>query len=196
MGIRRLRLSAFWVVTGLFLLAALRFTIGVEARRERWSDAVQVAEGEAVQLMYVVDGDEVQVKAGERAFGVRLLGLKCFESGTHEPGIAGLGEACKSELQRLAEGGPLTLHFEGEPETDRHNRVLAYLHADGEDVALKLIAGGYGMAYTRYPFARESSYVTVEREAVANRRGLWALDRASTRARALKSAWAVERRSP
>lgn len=185
--------SAFWVITGLFAAAALFFTIAVEMRRVRFSDDIVLASGDAVTVKRAIDGDELEVSRGVQAFPVRIIGLKCFDPEVNEPGISGQGQACKAELERLLEAKTVTLHYDGELATDRDDSVLAYVHADDSDVGRQLVAGGFGMAFTKYPFSREQDYQRAHRAAATARRGLWGNAKARVRAEALEANWAAAR---
>lgn len=185
--------SAFWVVTSLFAAAALYFTIAVEARRVRFTDDIDLRSGDRVTVKRLLDGDELEVSKGDGVFAVRILGLKCFEPDVNEPGISGQGQACKSELKRLLATGPVSLHYEGTVSTDGDDRVLAYVHAGKLDVGLTLVEEGYGMAFTKYAFSRETAYITAQSGAQRALRGLWGRPRPRARAEALIKQWDVER---
>jgi hypothetical protein len=61
---------------------------------------------------------------------------------------------------------------------DRYGRTLAYLRTVPGDrlVNLAIVEGGYGHAYTTYPFTRMERFRRAERDAREARRGLWGDD--------------------
>jgi endonuclease YncB( thermonuclease family) len=186
------RFSVFGLTAALLLALAVFFTVRVESRRVTWKNQVSLESGQPVEVSGIVDGDEVRVRVGDADFSVRLLGLKCFSSVVNEPGIQGAGAACAESLTRRLAGKRVVIEFEAF-QTDDNDRVLAYLSADGEDVALGLIEAGLGLAFTRYVHPREAAYLLAERRAKEAFLGLWGNAETLARAQALKAVWTSER---
>lgn len=90
----------------------------------------------------VYDGDTITID-GER---IRILGLDAPELGHNArcAAEARAAEAARDELQRLLRGAEITLRRDG---TDRYGRTLAYVYADGRDVAGVLIDAGLARPY-------------------------------------------------
>jgi micrococcal nuclease len=58
---------------------------------------------------------------------------------------------------------------------DQYGRTLAYIFLeDGTLLNAEIIRQGYGHALVRYPFSRMEEFRRLEREAMEQRRGLWA----------------------
>jgi endonuclease YncB( thermonuclease family) len=187
--------AAFWSFVGLLAVLSAGFTVSVEMRRSEWrpvSDAT-LSDGESVELVEVVDGDELSVRRGDDAFLIRMVGIKCFDSKVGEPFIRGFGAACEAALDGLARSGPLTVHLNTQPQ-DNAGRVLAYVHADGSDIGVRLVRDGHAVAYTPYPFEREAVYEAAQAEARSRGRGLWASPQTRARIRALQAEWAARRK--
>ena len=121
----------------------------------------------------VVDGDTIVLDGGER---VRLIGVDTPE--LHHPAkpVQYFAHEAKARTVTLAQGRRVGLEYDHQ-RRDRYGRTLAYVFLpDGTLLNLRLIAEGYGFAYTKYPF--RSDYMVrfraAEREARARSNGLWA----------------------
>ena len=109
---------------------------------------------------------------------IRLLGIDAPETARDGlPADCGADQATQA-LRRLIAGRPLTVTTDPVTDpVDRFGRHLAYVTADGHDVALTLIRAGMAEAWypaseptpTRYP-----DYRAAERTARTTRTGLWA----------------------
>jgi len=90
----------------------------------------------------VYDGDTITID-GER---IRILGLDTPEigRGARCAAEARAAEEARDELHRLLRGAEITLRRDG---TDRYGRTLAYVYADGRDVAGVLIGTGLARPY-------------------------------------------------
>lgn len=132
-----------------------------------------------LRLVSVADGDTFTVAdADGTRTRIRLLGIDAPEAARDGvPADCGAREATDA-LRGLVAGAALTVT--GDPvsdETDRFGRRLAYVTADGEDVALALVTAG--MAEAWYPAGeprptRFGEYQGAEADARAARSGLWA----------------------
>ncbi len=188
---------AFWVVVALLFGFAGYFSASVESRRAALKTAksqkLELKNGEELELVKVLDGDEVSMKRGEDVFIVRLVGVKCFDARVVEPGITEFGAACESALRRVLTGSAKSVVLEyDEFRRDRAGRVLGYLRRNEQDVGEWLIEKGHAMAYTKYPFKRMANYIATQDRARTRRLGLWASDKARERALALGVQWESE----
>ncbi len=109
--------------------------------------------------VWVIDGDTVKV-AKHR---IRLFGMDAPEMDQRG------GAKAKSNLIRLAGGSevhvePLTL--------DCYGRVVAKVWRGDLDLSERMVRDGYAVATSRW----NRDYLPAEREARAERRGLWAFD--------------------
>lgn len=123
---------------------------------------------QSVKVIAIIDGDTVEVvrRSGVRD-RVRLIGLDAPELSQKE------GQWARSALQHLLGGGNkwVLLRSRGR---DRFKRVRGKLVADGRDIALQLLKGGFGW-YNREslrPWER-LSYQYAYLAARIARRGIW-----------------------
>lgn len=184
---------AFWLVVFVLLGASVYFTVSVELQRRSWSDHAGTLEpGASVELVEIIDGDELSVRAESGAFIVRLLGIKCFDAKMNDPTVARHGAQCVQTLTELVSKKALTVEFDASA-IDERGRTLTYLSAAGIDVGLSLVEQGLAAVYTEFAFSREAEYTRAEREAQRRRRGMWRDPRARKRLDALKAEWARRR---
>jgi endonuclease YncB( thermonuclease family) len=149
--------------------------------------------GDLVRVTRVIDGDElVVVDARNRQTVVRLLGVKSFDPTRNDPLLKQYGTICVDHIKSQFVGKDARLTV-GEPRTDRHGRLLAYLAVtvDGSDldVGLDLVRRGLSLVYNRYEFSRMDSYARAEIEAMNAKAGLWSNAGVASRAQALKAVW-------
>lgn len=195
---RRIEISpnlVYWSVVVALCACSVFFVINVELRRQAWSSDKDLVlkSGEAVEILKVIDGDEVSVKHSSGTFVIRLLGIKGFNPKANEPGLSGLGAQAAQALERiLSSSTPKSVQFTTFKK-DRSGRVLGYLHVGESDAGELLIQDGFVVAYTRYPFKRENSYLAAELEAQTRKKGLWANEKATSRAHGWKGSWEAQR---
>ncbi|MGH9027167.1 MAG: thermonuclease family protein [Acidimicrobiia bacterium] len=124
-------------------------------------------------VVSVIDGDTIEVAAGDETETVRLLGVDTPE--THHPTepVECFGpEAADYTAARLTGS---TVRLEGDIEShDRYGRRLAYVIVDGERFNDELLRLGYAELLVIEPnHAHARSMLTAELEAKAAGRGLW-----------------------
>lgn len=184
---------AFWMVVFVLLGAAAYFTVAVELQRRSWSaHAGALQPGEPVELVAVIDGDEISVRAERGTFIVRILGIKCFDAKMNDPTVARHGAQCVQSLTELISKKALTVEFDASA-LDERGRTLAYLSAAGIDVGLTLVEKGFAAVYTEFGFSREAEYRAAQEEARRRRRGMWRDPRARRRLQALDAEWSRRR---
>ena len=144
----------------------------------------------------IIDGDTFELSDGRK---VRLIGVDApekrasaklrrdaRESGTDEAIILLRGMLASEYASGLVFGEPVELVFDSANATkghvDLYGRILAYVWVLDEhghprySVNERMIADGYGYAYTRYPFEYREKYLRLQREAREQNRGLYAVD--------------------
>lgn len=142
--------------------------IGRDARRE-----LPVGPGEGIgpcSVLYVIDGDTLDVDCGSGRERVRLLRIDTPER--EEPGYA----EARAALERLVAGHDVDLVFEepGRPARGDHGRLLAYVFAGDTNLNVELVRLGWSEFWTRYGEGRfAGSFESAEAEARAAGRGLW-----------------------
>jgi endonuclease YncB( thermonuclease family) len=179
----------FWLLIVGLLGASFFFGFNAASRRRAVrSTGIALATGQIVRLAQVADGDSIVVttEGGESA-SVRLLGIKAFdaaardESGTY-------GRLAVERLRRLLEDRPARL-FVADPPTDKHGRTIAEVFVENENVGMTLVREGLVLVYTVYPFPAMSTYLEVQSEARADRKGLFGDPRLADRATLLAREW-------
>lgn len=192
---RRITDTGVWLLIAVLFSCSVYFTWDVQTRRGAWrSDdaASTIQSGAEVQLVQVIDGDEVSVSHATGTIAVRILGIKAFDPNLQDPGISSVGQACVEALTQMMRKGSIRVVFDA-LRFDKVGRLLAYLEIDGVDVGQRLVSEGLAMAYTRYPFSREATYVLAQEAAKRDRAGLWLNPKATQRAGALIQSWKAER---
>jgi len=124
------------------------------------------------RIRRVLDGDTIVLDNGET---VRLIGVDAPETHHPEIPVQRFGEEATEFLRRMAEGFECTLEYEPEEPHDKYGRLLAYVFVDDRFVNAEMIRRGYAYAYTRFPFRRQTEFLTLEREARETQSGLWHL---------------------
>ncbi len=113
-------------------------------------------------VVHVVDGDTVDVRAGDgQQERIRIVGID-----TPERGECGFGPST-SAMQDLVLEREVEVTPAARTERDRYGRLLAYIDVDGVDAGLALIEAGLAVArydsrdgYGRHP--REERYVAAD----------------------------------
>jgi micrococcal nuclease len=154
--------------------AALRFTAGVVlllALLVSAASAQTTLEGTVVR---VVDGDTVHVRVGERIEKVRYIGVNTPE--VHHPtkGEEPGGREAAAENRALVDGRRVRLELDAQAR-DRYGRLLAYVWVGETMVNAELVRRGYAQVMTVPPNVRHQQlFLTLQRDARAAQRGLWA----------------------
>jgi len=127
-----------------------------------------------VRVRFVVDGDTVFLEDGER---VRYAGIDAPEmghEGRSEP--ESLAVAARRFNERAVLGRRIRLETDQE-RRGRHGRLLAYVYLeDGAMINRILLQEGLAHVMTTPPNVRyRQELLTAQREAMASRRGIWAV---------------------
>jgi endonuclease YncB( thermonuclease family) len=122
--------------------------------------------GDIWRVVYVYDGDTMQVERGGVREKVRIIGID-----TTEKGKCGADEA-RVELEKLL-GQDVSLIPGAKTDRDPYDRLLRYVEwpTDGDDFGLHMIEDGYAIARfdrrSNQPHDREDAYIAAD--AVAQR---------------------------
>lgn len=141
-------------------------------------------------MVDVVDGDTVKIRYqnGSRDTA-RLLGVDTPETYSENSpeefeGIPNTqaGADCLSQWGEQASqfttsellGEQVRIKFdENEPRRGYYNRLLVYIHLDGNLFNRQLVGQGYARVYSDSQFTRKSAFLDVEDNAQSSHRGLW-----------------------
>jgi endonuclease YncB( thermonuclease family) len=116
------------------------------------------------KVISIHDGDTLTVVIDHRQVRVRLTDIDAPELG--QP----FGTRSRQSLSEMCFGKEAALDVTGQ---DRYRRSLARVTCDGKDANAEQVRRGYAWIFVRYA-DRNSPLYTLEKEAKAARRGLWA----------------------
>jgi micrococcal nuclease len=128
--------------------------------------------GEAT-VVYVDDGDTIDVQIGGHIERVRYIGIDAPEVPHHGQGGTQAGEAAAQLNRTMVDRRRVRLEADVEAR-DRYGRLLAYVWLGGTMVNLEMVRRGYARALTIPPNLRYARwFIGAEAEARAAGRGLW-----------------------
>ena len=138
--------------------------------------AAALERGPRGAVVDVVDGDTVRLDSGRQ---IRLTGIQAPKLPLGRAGFQAwpLAEEAKQQMERLSLGRDVWLAYGGRRE-DRHGRILAQTFLDdGTWLQGEMVRRGMARVYS---FADNTACIgallRLEREARADRRGIWRLD--------------------
>jgi len=162
---------------GLILLVAL--VTFLSAAQSGWLKQgvkqAEVAQPGLYSINHFVDGDTIAVNMNGSVETIRMIGVDTPE--THKPNtpVQCFGNEAASYTKQLI--GQNKVRLQADPldtNRDRYGRLLRYVYLPNGTLAEnKLISGGYGFAYTQFPFEKANEFKTLEEQAKTNRQGLW-----------------------
>ena len=152
-----------------------------------WTQSGGEPQGERVIVSKVYDGDTVVVGRGWRKTTVRLIGVDTPETVHPDKPVQFYGPEASDFTRRTLDGRWVRLEFESPDRPggsiDHYGRTLAYVITPaGKNFNLELVRGGYGRAYTRFPFKYMREFKAAEQAARAEGRGLWSAQKRSVMA--------------
>lgn len=122
-----------------------------------------------------IDGDTIAVSMNGQSEIIRMIGVDTPE--THRPETPVQCYAVEASSYTKDIIGTRSVRLEADPintNRDRYDRLLRYVYLpDGSLLAAKLIDGGYGFAYTNFPFQKTEEFKSLENSAKSAGRGLW-----------------------
>ncbi|PIR52397.1 hypothetical protein COU77_00600, partial [Candidatus Peregrinibacteria bacterium CG10_big_fil_rev_8_21_14_0_10_49_16] len=118
----------------------------------------------SAEPLRVIDGDTIEVQfslyGSTVKRSVRMIGIDAPElhkrSGENNP----KGIEARDTALALMENKKIELYFDTE-KYDVYGRLLAYVHADGQDVGRGLIERGVVEVYTKFEFSRMGEYLKI-----------------------------------
>jgi micrococcal nuclease len=132
-----------------------------------------------VRVIRVIDGDTIEVAFGHGAVAtVRYIGVDTPETVDPNRPAMCFGTEATTRNAELVGGRPVQLERDVS-ETDRYGRLLRYVWVTGPDGATRmaneeLVKWGYAQSSTYPPDVKyQPLFVAAQREAQAEKRGLW-----------------------
>ena len=129
--------------------------------------------GPEAAVVWVVDGDTIQVQIGSRLEKVRYIGVNTPEVHHPRKGEEPGGREATEVNRGLVGGKRVRLELDVQ-ERDRYGRLLAYVWVADTMVNAELVRLGYAQVMTIPPNVRyQQMFLTLQREARQAGRGLW-----------------------
>ncbi|MBM3256138.1 MAG: thermonuclease family protein [Candidatus Moranbacteria bacterium] len=123
------------------------------------------------KVVYVVDGDTIDISTGER---VRYVGVDTPETKHPIKGVECFGREAAEKNKELILGKEVRLEKDIS-DKDKYGRLLRYVYLDNLFINDYLARNGFAHAATFPPDVKFSKiFLAAEREARENLRGLWA----------------------
>lgn len=134
-------------------------------------------------VTHVIDGDTIQVVIDNKKETLRLIGIDTPETVDPRKPVQCFGKEASAKAKSLLSGKSVRL--EADPtqgERDKYQRLLRYVFLEnGTNFNKLMIAEGYAHEYTyNTPYKYQVEFKQAQKEAEANKRGLWADDACST----------------
>lgn len=173
---KKMRLYAAVVVA---LAALLQYTGVLQPDASTITDTVSEKAATNQPGLYEVvrfsDGDTITVNMNGKNESVRMIGIDTPE--THRPNspVQCYGPAASAFTKNLIGSNKVRLESDSQnTNRDRYDRLLRYVYLpDGRLVQNEIIKGGYGFAYTQFPFSKKADFVALEETANQENKGLW-----------------------
>ena len=155
-----------------FFLSLMALSCSVQAKE---LPVVPVGVSQAIKALFnqsnvncrvvgIVDGDTFTcLTADNNRLRVRMNNIDAPEKSQ------AYGQKAKQALSSLIFNKSVSLKIKSK---DRYGRSLADVTADGRNINKIMVSGGYAWAYRQY--LSDDSYLVLENDARANKRGLWA----------------------
>ncbi len=173
--IPRKALPTVWLAVAVLAIAAVAAGGALSSRSaERIADLTPTERG---QVTRVVDGDTIHVRIEGRDETVRLIGVDTPESGGRGGQVEWFAGEATAFVRELTQGRTVGLARDPVGDTrDGYGRALRYVFLpDGSMLNRRIVAGGYGHAYTRFPFRYLEEFRALEGEARRSGQGLWSM---------------------
>jgi micrococcal nuclease len=130
--------------------------------------------GTPARVVYVVDGDTIDVEIGGQEYRVRYIGIDAPETVKPKTPVEWMGPEASAANKALVAGKIVFLEKDVS-NVDKYGRLLRYVYlADGTCVNGELVRQGYAQAITYPPDVKHQGRLRVlEREARQASLGLW-----------------------
>jgi micrococcal nuclease len=130
----------------------------------RWAKNLDIHE-----VIKVYDGDTIQIDDGRN---IRLIGVDAPEVSSPYSKEEPFGKESREHLRKLVAGRKVQVRV-GAAALDRYGRTLAYIYADDVLINGRIIRDGWAQADVRFDYKNRDLFVAYEKEARAQRIGMW-----------------------
>lgn len=162
------------IIFAAFTIAS-HYNLTIQHKASTAAKTVSATQPGLYPIDHFIDGDTIAVKMNGAVESVRFIGIDTPE--THKPNtpVQCYGEDAAAYTKQQIGNGPVRLEADSESTNrDRYNRLLRYVYLpNGELLDEKIVANGYGFAYTQFPFTKSAAFTTDEDNAKAANKGLW-----------------------
>ncbi|OGL36250.1 hypothetical protein A3E49_03730 [Candidatus Saccharibacteria bacterium RIFCSPHIGHO2_12_FULL_49_19] len=170
---------------GLLIILLVTIAVVIYARSDGLEFSPQLTNGISPGFYKVeefIDGDTISVNMDGRTEIIRMIGVDTPETHRPDTPVQCYGVAAADYTKRLI--GDHSVRLEADPlntNRDRYERLLRYIYLpDGTLVESKLIAEGYGFAYTSFPMVKAIEFKALEETAKQGGKGLWSACQVTT----------------
>jgi micrococcal nuclease len=146
--------------------------------RQGWTPATRQEAGEVLHtltgpVVYVVDGDTIDVQLDGRTIRVRYIGINTPETKHPEKGVEPFGPEADAANRRLVGGKTVRLELDVQP-WDRYGRLLAYVYIGDLMINAELVRQGYAQVATFPPNVKyQDRFRALQQDVREAQRGLW-----------------------
>lgn len=127
----------------------------------------------------VIDGDTIDVSIDGKVERLRLIGIDTPETVDPRKPVECFGVEASNKAKTLLIGKKVSLESDdSQGELDKYNRLLRYVFLeDGTNINLLMIKEGYAHEYTyNLPYKYQTEFKNAQKQAEANKAGLWSLN--------------------
>lgn len=138
-------------------------------------DLVDIKGNEIYRVLYIIDGDTIQVNTDQGRKTVRLLGINTPEVKGPYTDEECFGSESTSRAKELMIGQDVKLKRDKlNKDKDKYDRLLRYVYL-GDDTFLNelLVKEGYAFLYPWFPFEYYEQFKNHENKAREEKLGLW-----------------------
>lgn len=132
------------------------------------------------QVVEVFDGDTYKVMVNGKLEKIRAIGIDTPEvDGGYKTAECYGDDASEYAKEKLLGKKVGLLRPKNYDDKDRYGRLLRYVFVDGEDFGAHLLKEGYASAYKKFSHPRKNYYLTLEKTAQEEEKGMWSPENCS-----------------
>lgn len=169
----------------LLIVFLLAVAIALYLRTDGFKFSPQLSNNAAPGFYEVeefLDGDTISVDMNGTTEIIRFIGVDTPETNRPNTPVQCYAEAASQYTKNLIGNNHVRLEADSlNTNRDRYDRLLRYVYLpDGTLVESKLIAEGYGFAYTSFPMVKALEFKALEETARQAGKGLWSVCQVTT----------------
>lgn len=168
---RNRRMAVFWLISGLAIGSTSAWLLYLSSEKAAEEDGAFPLYGPApaCDVLDVHDGDTLKLDCGWQEDKPRILSVRLYCIDAPELDQEPWGKLARDHLRELA---GKVVAIEG-LEKDRHHRLVARVAANGEELNLKMVSGGFAAVYPSY--CRDQRYYDAQKNTRNRRAGIWSV---------------------